>query len=60
MLDKQTPLVVVLLTGRGKSLLFIVPGLIEEGRITVVVVPYRALITNLISRICKSGIECIK
>jgi superfamily II DNA helicase RecQ len=60
MLDKQTPLVVVLLTGGGKSLLFIVPGLIEEGRITVVVVPYRALITDLISRIRKSGIECIK
>jgi superfamily II DNA helicase RecQ len=60
MLDKQTPLVVMLLTGGGKSLLFIVPGLIEEGRITVVIVPYCALITNLISRIRKSGIEYIK
>jgi superfamily II DNA helicase RecQ len=59
-LDKQTPLVIILPTGGGKSLLFIVPGLIEEGRITVVIVPYRALITNLISRICKSGIECIE
>jgi hypothetical protein len=60
MLDKQTPLVVVLPTGRGKSLLFIVPGLIEEGRMTVVVVLYYALITNLISRIRESGIECIE
>jgi superfamily II DNA helicase RecQ len=59
-LDKQTPLVVVLPTGGGKSLLFIVPGLIEEGGMTVVVVPYRALITNLISRIRESGIECIE
>jgi superfamily II DNA helicase RecQ len=50
----------VLPTGRGKSLLFIVPGLIEEGGITVVVVPYRALITDLISRIRESGIECIE
>jgi superfamily II DNA helicase RecQ len=48
-LDKQIPLVVVLLIGRGKSLLFIVPGLIEEGRMTVVIVPYRALITDLVS-----------
>jgi superfamily II DNA helicase RecQ len=60
MLDKQILLVVMLLTGGRKSLLFIVPGLIEEGRITVVIVPYRALITNLISRIRKSGIEYIK
>jgi superfamily II DNA helicase RecQ len=59
-LDKQTPLVVVLLTGGGKSLLFMVPGLIEEGGITVVVVPYRALITDLVSRIRESGIECIE
>jgi superfamily II DNA helicase RecQ len=60
MLDKQTPLVIVLPTGRGKSLLFIVPGLIEEGGMTVVVVPYCALITDLISRIRESGIECIE
>jgi superfamily II DNA helicase RecQ len=50
----------VLPTGGGKSLLFMVPGLIKEGRITVVVVPYRALITDLISRIRESGIEYIK
>jgi superfamily II DNA helicase RecQ len=37
-----------------------VPGLIEEGGITVVVVPYCALITDLVSRICESGIECIE
>jgi superfamily II DNA helicase RecQ len=49
MLDKQTLLVIILPTGGGKSLLFIVLGLIEEGGITVVVVPYRALITNLVS-----------
>jgi superfamily II DNA helicase RecQ len=59
-LDKQTPLVIILLMGGGKSLLFIVPGLIEEGGMTVIIVPYRALITDLISRIRESGIECIK
>jgi superfamily II DNA helicase RecQ len=59
-LDKQTPLVVVLLTGRRKSLLFIVLGLIEEGGITIIVVLYCALITNLVSRIRKSGIEYIE
>jgi superfamily II DNA helicase RecQ len=59
-LDKQTPLVVVLPTGWGKSLLFMVPGCVEKGGMTVVVVPYRALIADLVTRIRGSGIECIE
>jgi superfamily II DNA helicase RecQ len=59
-LDKQTPLVVVLPTGGGKSLLFMVPGCVEEGGMTVVVVPYRALIADLVARIRGSGIECME
>ena len=47
-LDKQTPLVVVLLTGGGKSLLFTLLACIEETGVTVVVVPYRALIKDLV------------
>jgi superfamily II DNA helicase RecQ len=39
-LDKQTPLVVVLLTGGSKSLLFTVLACVDEARVTVVVVPY--------------------
>ena len=39
-LDRQTPLVVVLPTGRGKSLLFTVLALLDTSRVTVVVVPY--------------------
>jgi superfamily II DNA helicase RecQ len=50
-IDRQTPLVVVLLTGRGKSLLFSVPACLTDARVTVVVVPYQALIKNLVSRI---------
>jgi superfamily II DNA or RNA helicase len=59
-LDQQTPLVVVLPTGGGKSLLFMVPGYVEEGKTTIVVVPYRALIADLVVRICASGIHCIE
>jgi superfamily II DNA helicase RecQ len=59
-LDKQILLVVVLLTGRGKSLLFMVLGCVEEGGMTVVVVLYCALITDLVTRIRGSGIECIE
>ena len=58
-LDNQTPLVVVLPTGGGKSLLFTLPACIEEG-VTVVVVPYRALIEDLVKRICDCGVDCIE
>jgi superfamily II DNA helicase RecQ len=59
-LDGQNPLVVVLPTGGGKSLLFTVPAVVEQSRVTIVVVPYRALIENLVARIRESGIECIE
>jgi len=59
-LDKQTPLVVVLPTGGGKSLLFTVPACVEEVGVTVVVVPYRALIEDLVGRIRGAGVECIE
>jgi superfamily II DNA helicase RecQ len=59
-LDKQTPLVVVLPTGGGKSLLFMVAAFVETGGMTVVVVPYRALRANLVGRMKASGIDCIE
>jgi hypothetical protein len=59
-LDGQNPLVVVLPTGGGKSLLFTVPAVVERSRVTVVVVPYRALMDNLVAWIRKSGVECIE
>ena len=39
-LEKQTPLIVVLLTGGGKSFLFTLPACVEEPGVTVVVVLY--------------------
>lgn len=59
-LDRQTPLVVVLPTGGGKSLLFMLPAIVEEGGVTVVVVPYRQLITSTVERIQACGIDCIE
>jgi superfamily II DNA helicase RecQ len=58
-LDNQTPLVIVLLTRGGKSLLFTLPACIEEG-VTVVVVLYQALIKDLVKRICDCSINCIE
>ena len=57
---KHTPLVVVLPTGGGKSLLFTVPACLDNAGTTVVVVPYRALIEDLVGRIQGRGIDCIE
>jgi superfamily II DNA helicase RecQ len=59
-LDKQTPLIVVLPTSRGKSLLFTLPACIEEVGVTVVVVPYRALIEDLVGQIRDCSVDCIE
>ncbi|KAF2832757.1 hypothetical protein CC86DRAFT_267823, partial [Ophiobolus disseminans] len=59
-LDKQTPLVVVLPTSGGKSLLFTLPACIEGAGVTVVIVPYRALIEDLVGRIRDYGVDCIE
>jgi superfamily II DNA helicase RecQ len=59
-LGKQSPLVVVLPTGGGKSLLFMLPACIEETGVTVVIVPYRAPIEDLVKRIQGCGIDCIE
>ncbi|KAF2624455.1 P-loop containing nucleoside triphosphate hydrolase protein [Macroventuria anomochaeta] len=59
-LDRHTPLVVVLPTGGGKSLLFMVPACLVDAGVTVVVVPYQALIEDLVSRVQRCGIDCIE
>ncbi|KAF1955659.1 hypothetical protein CC80DRAFT_415300, partial [Byssothecium circinans] len=55
-----TPLIIVLLIGRGKSLLFSILACLEGARMTVVVVLYQVLIKDLVGRIRKCGINCIE
>jgi superfamily II DNA helicase RecQ len=59
-LDKQTPLIIILPTGRRKSLLFTLPAYIKGAGVTVVIMPYRALIKDLVSRIYKYSVDCIE
>ena len=56
-MGQASPLVVVLPTGGGKSLLFMAPACMEDAGVTVVVVPYRALINNLVKTAQAAGIE---
>lgn len=56
----QTPLVVVLPTGGGKTLLITVPACLPNPGVTIVVVPYRALIEDLLARITQCRLDCIE
>jgi superfamily II DNA or RNA helicase len=55
--NQSTPLAVVLPTGGGKSLLFMTPACLEDAGVTVVIVPFRALINNLVETAKKAGID---
>lgn len=57
-LEGQSSLVVVLPTGAGKSVLFMVPAVMEGGGINIVVVPFTALADDLVSRARMLGIRC--
>ena len=58
--NQTTPLVVVLPTGGGKSLLFMAPACLIDPGVTVVVVPYRALLDNLLKTAKDARIDCIE
>ncbi|KAG5956369.1 hypothetical protein E4U56_006596 [Claviceps arundinis] len=53
-------LVVVLPTGGGKSLLFTAPACLEHSGMTIVVVPYRQLITETVNDAVARGIEAVE
>jgi len=58
--EQRTPLVVVLPTGGGKSLLFMAPACLDDPGVTIVVVPYRALVNNLVTTAKQARIDCIE
>lgn len=58
--EQRTLLVVVLPTGGGKSLLFIAPACLDDPGVTIVIVPYRALVNNLVTIAKKARIDCIE
>jgi superfamily II DNA or RNA helicase len=58
--NQTTPLVVVLPTGGGKSLLFIAPACLIDPGVTIVVVPYRILLDNLLKTVKDVGIDYIE
>ncbi|RYP53350.1 hypothetical protein DL770_010995 [Monosporascus sp. CRB-9-2] len=53
-------LIVVLPTGGGKSILFILPPAVEKLGTTVVVVPFVALMDDLVERAAAFGVDCLR
>jgi superfamily II DNA helicase RecQ len=58
--EQTTPLIVILPTGGGKSLLFTAPACLENPGVTIIVIPYRALLDNLLATARKAKIDCIE
>ncbi|KAA8615982.1 hypothetical protein PtrV1_11378 [Pyrenophora tritici-repentis] len=56
----ESPVVAVMPTGAGKSLLFMLPAWAEQGGTTVVVVPLIALRGDMAQRCKKLGISCVE
>ncbi|KAH7199083.1 uncharacterized protein B0J16DRAFT_252671, partial [Fusarium flagelliforme] len=55
---KQSPLVAVLPTGGGKSLVFMVPAMLAGAGVTIVVAPYAELKRQLVTRCVDAGLDC--
>lgn len=56
----RRPLVVVMPTGGGKSLLFTAPACLDNTGVTIVMVPFRALINDLVDKAKNAGIDCVE
>ena len=56
----ESPVVAILPTGGGKSLLFMLPAQLKDARTTIVVAPFVALAEDIANRCGAAGIPCIQ
>lgn len=59
-MEKTDALIIVLPTGAGKSVLFMLPALLTVGGTYVVVVPFSALMDDIVDRARASSVDCIR
>jgi superfamily II DNA helicase RecQ len=55
----ESPIVVVIPTGSGKSVLFMLPAFVQVGGVTIVVVPLKALHADMVVRCREVNIRCV-
>lgn len=53
----ESPIVVVMPTGSGKSMLFMLPAFVQVGGVTIVVVPLKALRADVVARYSELNIR---
>lgn len=53
-------LLLVLPTGGGKSVFFMLPAVVEDGGTSIVVVPFVALMEDLVARAEEFGVDCLQ
>jgi superfamily II DNA helicase RecQ len=56
----ESPVVAVMPTGAGKSMLFMLPAWVEQGGTTIVVVPLISLRGDMMRRCKKLGVLCVE
>ena len=56
--EGRSPIVVVMPTGAGKSVLFMLPAFVQVGGVTIVVVPLKALRGDMVVRCGALSIRC--
>ena len=57
--QRQSPIIAVMPTGAGKSLLFMLPAWMSRGGTTIVVIPLVALRADLQQRCQALGVSCV-
>ena len=57
-LTGETPLVVVLPTGGGKTVLPMIAAIIDPEGVNILVTPFRALTNDMVARFQRAGISC--
>ncbi|HXP49831.1 MAG TPA: DEAD/DEAH box helicase, partial [Bacteroidia bacterium] len=58
-MDGKSPIIVVMPTGGGKSLMFMLPASVKDAGTTVVVTPLIALKQDMQKRCRELGLDCI-
>lgn len=59
-LKRHQTMINVLPTGAGKSILFMLPALLRDAGTSIVVVPFIALMDDLVMRSLEMGVDCIQ
>ena len=59
-MQQKSPVVCIMGTGAGKSILFMLPAIMQDTGTSIVVVPFVALMEDLVTRAVAMGVDCIR